>query len=110
MTLNQVFKESQIQLKLPVSGIHCGKPCSDVLISVRAVTASDNPFVPWMVELSPAIYVKRPLEVRDGAAWFSLPGDTMMNVAKSYFLSSYGFNMSRAFRKRWGSCMQLTSG
>jgi len=98
ITLSALLDSKDVTVTTPTEVPRpCFGPCLNLIVSIRAVLPSIDGLTPFMLELSPSSYLARASRIEDGHAVFSLPAATLNELAKSYFMQSYGYRNRRMF-------------
>ena len=95
---------------------HCIGICKDpILVSMKLVFAQGvnygEFFIPTMIEVSPFILRPQPSAISDSEhkLTFDLSGSALLDLAKSYFLESYGYREKTSFAFTMGVLNELYS-
>jgi hypothetical protein len=104
VTLSRLLAADRITVTLPRARPEaCLGPCEDLIVSVRAVLPSLDGLTPFLVEIGPQAYLAHASRADADTLVFTLPGATVGELAKSYFLQSSAFRNRTAFQYTQGA-------
>ena len=89
--LIDLLKGKLISLSIPSEAPKCAGPCRNIFVGVRAVVSPPEEVDEPLIEISPMILASRPASKSADLITYSLPGDSALELVKSYYRDTFGY-------------------